>query len=147
MARNEEQGGGGGQRVLVVDDHPDTAEVLSMMFHVFGCETRGEVRGRSALIAAREFDPDLIVVDIGLPDIDGYEVVHELRSDPHIGCRMIVAVTGWSRTEDLERAFAAGFDDYFTKPVDSATLRRMLRAAAVRRSDLERMQNCTHSFS
>jgi CheY-like chemotaxis protein len=116
-------------RVLVVDDHPDTTEVLSVMFQVIGYDTRGEVRGRDALRAAREFEPDLILLDIGLPDLSGYEIVHAMRDDPRVRDRFIVAVTGWGRTQDIVRAKQAGFDAHFVKPIDLAKIRQILRLA------------------
>ncbi len=119
-------------RVLVVDDHPDTTEVLSVLFRTMGYETQRALRGRDAMKSAREFDPELIVLDIGLPDISGYEVVNALRADPRSRDRYIVAVTGYSRPQDRARAKQAGFDDYFVKPIDLAKIRQILRLAATR---------------
>ena len=131
----ENETGHGVNRVLVVDDHPDTIEVLSVMFQVLGYETRGEVRGRDAHRAAREFEPDLILLDIGLPDLSGYEIVHAMRDDPRVRDRFIVAVTGWSRTKDIVHAKQAGFDAHFVKPIDLAKIRQILRLTS---SDLRR---------
>ena len=125
---------GGIHRVLVVDDHPDTTEVLGVMFQVLGYETRGELRGRDALRAAREFEPDLILLDIGLPDLSGYEVVNALRDDARTRERFIVAVTGWGRPQDVLHAKQAGFDAHFVKPLDLAMIRKILRLAATSES-------------
>jgi CheY-like chemotaxis protein len=120
------------QRVLIVDDHPDTAEILSVMFTLLGHETRSAPRGREALRTARSFDPALVVLDIGLPDISGYEVVNALRAANNGQDRYIVAVTGWSRREDVEKAKRAGFDAHFVKPIDLGTIRDILRVTEKR---------------
>ena len=138
----------GVRRVLVVDDHPDTAEVLSVMFACLGYETMSASRGRDALELAREFDPELIVLDIGLPDINGFEVVHALRADARSADRFIVAVTGWSRPQDIARAKQTGFDEYFVKPIDLGKIRHMLRLAASRAHENEnatRQPVCDHA--
>jgi CheY-like chemotaxis protein len=115
------------RRVLVVDDHADTTEVLSIMFEFLGCETRGEHSGEAALRAVHEFDPHLIVLDIGLPDMDGYELAHAMRSMR--SGRFIVALSGWGRRVDRERA---SFDDYLQKPIELSGIRRILHSAGLR---------------
>jgi two-component system, sensor histidine kinase len=116
-------------RVLVVDDHPDTAEVLSTLFHMLGHETRSARRGREALELAQANDFDVILLDIGLPDLSGYDVVRELRADPRNPDRYITAVTGHCRPSDVSRAVLAGFDDHVTKPIDLGKVRQILRCA------------------
>jgi len=116
-------------RVLVVDDHEDTADALSMLFRLLGHDARSAPGGRDALRSAREFDPELIVLDLQLPDISGYEVVHELRAEDR-GDRFIAAVTG--RADDGPRALEAGFDAYFVKPIDLSAIRELLVAAGAR---------------
>ena len=116
-------------RVLVVDDHPDTAEVLSVLFQMLGHETRAALRGREALQLAREQDPDLVLLDIGLPDITGYEVVRALRADARRPDRFIAAMTGLTRPTDISRALTAGFDQHILKPIDIAKIRQVLQAA------------------
>jgi CheY-like chemotaxis protein len=118
----------GGYRVLVVDDHPDTAEVLSVLFHMLGHEARCALRGRDALQIARDLDPDLILLDIGLPDITGYEVIRALRADTRRPARYIAAVTGHCLPKDVSRATQAGFDLHILKPVDLGKVRQVLRA-------------------
>jgi DNA-binding response OmpR family regulator len=122
----------GAHRVLIVDDHPDTAEILSVMFTLLGHEARSAPRGREALRTARSFDPALIVLDIGLPDISGYEVVNALRAASNGQDRYIVAVTGWSGRDDVEKAKRAGFDAHFVKPIDLGTIRDILRVTGKR---------------
>lgn len=116
-------------RVLVVDDHPDTAEVLSVLFHMLGHEARCALRGRDALQLARELDPDLVLLDIGLPDITGYEVVRALRADHRRPDRFIAAVTGHCLPKDVSRAAQVGFDQHILKPVDLGKVRQVLRSA------------------
>ena len=116
-------------RVLVVDDHPDTAEVLSVLVHMLGHEPRCALRGRDALLLAREIDPDLILLDIGLPDITGFEVIRALRADPRRPDRFIAAVTGHARPADMSRTALAGFDEHIIKPIDLGKIREVIRCA------------------
>jgi CheY-like chemotaxis protein len=114
------------QRVLVVDDHPGTTEALSMLLRLLGHEPHAVHRGADALTAARTVDPHLVMLDIGLPDITGYEVARVLREER--GPRSyLAAATGWGRPGDRERAVAAGFDNHVTKPYDIRTIRELLR--------------------
>jgi DNA-binding response OmpR family regulator len=108
------------RRVLVVDDQPDITATLTMLFTMLGHEARSAHRGRHAIRLARDFDPDLILLDIGLPDISGYEVVRALRADATRAGRAIAAVTGRSQDRDLKRAIEAGFDHFIAKPIDVA---------------------------
>lgn len=114
------------QRVLVVDDEPDTCDVMSTMFELLGHETRTVLRGREVLAVVKEFDPDLIVLDISLPDISGYEVVRALKARRDRP-RYVAAATGWGRAQDLQRARDAGFDFHVTKPMQLSSLRQLLR--------------------
>lgn len=114
------------QRVLVVDDHPGTAEALAMLLRLLGHQPHAVHRGADALTAARELDPHLILLDIQLPDIDGYEVAKTLRGERGRRC-YLAAATGWGRPSDRARAAAAGFDEHLTKPYDVSAIRRLLR--------------------
>jgi CheY-like chemotaxis protein len=116
-------------RVLVVDDHPDTAEVLTVLFSLLGHETRCALRGRDALHITRELDPDLVLLDICLPDITGFEVVRALRADTRRPDRYIAAVTGKAGPTEASRAARMGFDQHLVKPVDIGQLRQVLRCA------------------
>lgn len=116
-------------RVLVVDDHPDTAEVMAALFKMLGHEARATRRGKEAIVLSREDDFDVILLDLGLPDLDGCEVVRELRADPRRPDRYITAVTGHCRPADVTRAVRAGFDDHVTKPVDLFKIHHILRCA------------------
>jgi len=120
-------------RVLVVDDNVDAATTLAEAVGLDGHEVRVAHDGPSALRVAREFSPDVILLDIGLPAMDGYEVVRRLRELPQARGALIVALTGFGQQSDRQRALAAGFDEHLVKPVDldtvTAVLRRRLGAA------------------
>jgi two-component system CheB/CheR fusion protein len=113
-------------RVLVVDDNASAADGLAVLLRLGGYEVHLAHDGRSALEVARAFRPDVVLLDIGLPELDGYEVAHRLRQQPATRDVLLVAVTGYGQVDDVERARAAGFDHHFTKPVDYAVLRQVL---------------------
>lgn len=121
-------------RVLIVDDDPDTVDVMSMIFTLLGHQPQGVLSGREAIHAARTFDPTLIVLDIGLRDINGYEVVRALRADPKLSGGYIVALTGWNSAQDISNSAKAGFDCHVIKPIDLANIRQILRDADVHRA-------------
>src|SRR5690606_27862936 len=112
----------GGKRVLVVDDNRDAAEILSMLLEAYGHSTALAHNGASALDMARRFNPDLVLLDIGLPDMDGYAVARAMRADPVLQQVVIIALTGWGSEEDRRRSREAGFDLHLIKPVSSETL-------------------------
>jgi DNA-binding response OmpR family regulator len=115
-------------RVLVVDDHPDAADASCMLLTALGHECRAATNGTMALKTAEDFLPDVVILDIGLPDISGYEVARALRA-AH-GRRMyIAALTGWGQAADRIRALAAGFDQHVLKPANMAKLVGVITAA------------------
>ncbi len=114
------------QRVLVVDDNVDAAECLALLLDLMGHETRMVHDGPSALIAAREYQPSAVLLDIGLPGLDGYEVAKQLRQDPAFDATTLVAITGWGSEDDKLRSRNAGFDFHLTKPVEAAEVTRVL---------------------
>jgi PAS domain S-box-containing protein len=113
------------RRVLVVDDNVDAATMLDMLLRSLGHETRVAHEGAAALRIAEEFHPDIVLLDIGMPGIDGYEVARRLRASRNRPMR-IVAVTGWGQEADRERSREAGFDLHLVKPVDANELARAL---------------------
>jgi PAS domain S-box-containing protein len=117
------------QRVLVVDDNADAAGTLDMFVKALGHETRVAYDGEQALQAFDEFRPDIVLLDIGLPGMNGYEVARRLRDRGGKGFR-IIAVTGWGQAEDRRRSTEAGFDLHLVKPVDEAELLQVLGAEA-----------------
>ncbi len=116
-------------RVLVVDDNEDSADTLGTLVSIWGHEVRQANDGPSALEVAREFRPEVILLDIGLPGMGGYDVARALRAEG-LGGRRLVALTGWSQDEDRQRAQEAGFDEHLTKPVDADRLQALLATAA-----------------
>jgi CheY-like chemotaxis protein len=117
---------GEGCRVLVVDDNLDNAESLSMFVRLLGHEVETAHDGLQAIEVAQRFAPDLVLLDIGLPKLDGYEVAQRLRADATCKAACLVAITGWGRDEDNDRAMQAGFDHHLTKPVDPAVLEKLI---------------------
>src|SRR5690606_22356248 len=113
----------------VVDDHPGTTEALAMLLHLLGHEAHVVHRGADALVAAAEFDPHLVMLDISLPDMTGYEVARALRSERGRRC-YLAATTGWGRPADRKRAAEAGFDRHLTKPFELSALRELLQLSA-----------------
>ena len=104
-------------RVLVTDDMIDNAESIQLLLQIEGHDVEIATSGRECLEKATSFHPDVVLLDVGLPDINGYEVARRLRADPH-GKRMtLAAVTGWGSQEDRRLSASAGFDRHFTKPV------------------------------
>jgi len=114
-----------GRRVLVVDDNRDAADTLAHLFGAAGYEVRTAYDGPEALTVADDFRPEAAVLDIGLPQMDGYEVARRLRGRFGAGL-LLVAVTGYGTEEDRRRAVDAGFDAHFAKPADPIALTRLL---------------------
>ncbi len=112
-----------GRRVLLVDDNADAAESLGALLELAGHRVALEHRGQDGLLHAKREPPDAVLCDIGLPDMDGYEVARRLRADPALRNVILVALSGYALDEDLRRAEEAGFDAHVAKP---ATLERLL---------------------
>lgn len=112
--------------ILVVDDNRDSAESLAMLLDLSGNETRVAYDGLQAVEAAERFRPDLVLLDIGLPKLNGYEVCQRIRREPWGKDMTIVAVSGWGQEQDRLRSQEAGFDHHVVKPVDLAVLTELL---------------------
>jgi signal transduction histidine kinase len=117
---------GPGRRILVVDDNRDAAESLALLLGVAGHDVRVCYDGPSALQTAPEYHPEAVLLDIGLPGMDGYEVARRLRADPDLAGMLLVALTGYGQEEDQRRARAAGFDQHLIKPADLTALTALL---------------------
>jgi len=115
--------------VLVVDDNRDSAESLALLLELSGYRCRIAHDGIAALAAAADFAPRIVLLDIGLPGMDGFEVARRLRALPHAGDMLLVAITGWGTQADVALAHAAGFDVHLTKPVDYSELTGLLARA------------------
>jgi signal transduction histidine kinase/DNA-binding response OmpR family regulator len=118
---------GGTLRIVVVDDNIDGAETLANLLELLGHDVRVSHDGPSGIVAVREFGPDIVLLDIGLPGMDGFEVARRLRSELS-ECPTLVAVSGYGREEDRKQARDAGFEHHYVKPVDLNMLRALLEA-------------------
>jgi CheY-like chemotaxis protein len=121
-----------GLRILVVDDNEDAAEMLALVLRTRGFEVALAVDGEQALALARAHPPHVVLLDIGLPGIDGYEVARRLRAMPSSVRPVLVAVTGYGQPADRERSREAGFDHHLVKPMAIETLLPLLVPAGAR---------------
>jgi signal transduction histidine kinase/DNA-binding response OmpR family regulator len=118
------------KRILVVDDNEDAAEMLAMVLKQAGYRTQTAYDSRSALAAVAAWSPHVVILDIGLPDISGYDVARELRHDDRCAGLSLIALTGWGTRDDKQRAMDAGFDVHLTKPIDTHALHGALAQLA-----------------
>jgi CheY-like chemotaxis protein len=118
-----------GRRILVVDDNRDSADSLVMLLRMSGNEVHVAYDGLEAIEAAANLRPDVILLDIGLPRLNGYETAHRIREQPWGKDMMLVAATGWGQDEDRQKSTAAGFNAHLVKPVDQDALTTLLRNA------------------
>ena len=118
------------RRVLIVDDNADAADSLCALLQMSGHEAKTVYRGADALREMSSFHPDVVLLDIGLPDLYGYEIARRARANFGARCPNLVALSGWGREEDRELAFEAGIPVHLTKPVDVTTLERVLENSA-----------------
>ncbi len=114
------------RRILVVDDNRDAAESMSELLELLGAEAHVAYDGEGALSEVERHAPDVVLLDIGLPDIDGYEVARRIRARPDPVSPLLVAVTGWGHEDDRRRAREAGFDHHLVKPADVERLEALL---------------------
>jgi signal transduction histidine kinase len=117
------------RRVLIIDDNIDAADTLRDMLELAGHEVEVAYSGPEGLAKARAFAPSIVLCDIGLPEMDGYEVARAIRADPALGPLTLVALTGYAGAADVARAHAAGFDAHLAKPLRLAALEAALAAA------------------
>jgi CheY-like chemotaxis protein len=122
-------------RVLVIEDNRDSAESLKMVLTASGCQVRVAHTGTAGIRAATEETPDVVLCDIGLPGVDGYGVVSELRRNERTAGMRVIALTGYGSDEDRHRSKVAGFDLHLVKPVDPSMLRGLLVGSAPNRHD------------
>jgi CheY-like chemotaxis protein len=112
-------------RVLVVDDNRDSAEMMALLIGTFGHQVQVAHDGVDALAVQEAFRPDVVLLDIGLPMMSGYEVARQIRAR-QTPQPLLVAITGWSRDEDRHKSSAAGFDAHLVKPVDHEHLMKLI---------------------
>ncbi len=116
-------------RVLVVDDNQPSAMTLTWAMELNGYEVRTCFDGRSAVEVAHGFHPDVVLLDLGMPGIDGFEVCRRLRDDASLSGVTVIAQTGWGSSEMRQRTDAAGFNHHMTKPVDLTHLLKLVAAS------------------
>lgn len=120
-------------RILVVDDNQDSADSIAILLRSMGNEVYTAYDGLQAVSLAAEFQPDIVLLDIGLPTLNGYEAARQIRQQPGGQDRMLIALTGWGQDEDHRRSKEAGFDHHLTKPVDFTVLRQLLSTIRMRK--------------
>jgi PAS domain S-box-containing protein len=120
-------------RVLIVEDNRAAADTLRELLKLSGCTVEVAYSGPAALTAAREFHPEVVLCDLGLPGMDGFQVAKALRQDPATASARLIAVTGYGQEEDRRRAREAGFELHLTKPIRFAELQRLLEITPERR--------------
>jgi two-component system CheB/CheR fusion protein len=121
------------RRVLVVDDHEDVAECLAMLLQDLGHLVHTVHDGPAAFEAVRTFEPEVVLLDIGLPEMDGYEVARRLRAEHGRDNLLLIALTGYGQEADRRRTAEAGFDEHLLKPAGCADLNRLLAGPLVTR--------------
>jgi CheY-like chemotaxis protein len=117
------------KRVLIVDDNEQAAECLAVIVNLWGHDVRVVFQGSETIRSAREFRPDVILLDIGLPGVDGYSLARTIRGEPGLRDVMLVALTGFGLDEDRRRAAEAGFDRHMLKPVELDVLEALVAEA------------------
>lgn len=114
------------KQVLVVDDNEDAADTLGKLLELLGAEVRTATDGIGALELLKQFQPDLVLLDIGMPEMDGYEVARRIREHNSASGVRLVALTGWGQNEDRQRSLEAGFNDHLIKPLSMEDLRKVV---------------------
>jgi signal transduction histidine kinase/transcriptional regulator with GAF, ATPase, and Fis domain/ActR/RegA family two-component response regulator len=114
------------KRVLVVDDNRDAADVTGLLLEAFGADVKVVHGGAAALALLEEWMPQIVLLDLGMPDMDGFEVARRVRDDPRLQTMALVALTGWGQQADIERTRAAGFDRHLVKPASADQLLSLL---------------------
>ena len=115
------------KRILVVDDNVDAADTLEALLGMDGFDVTTAYDGLAAVAAAKAHQPDVIVMDIGMPGMDGYDAARMIRQEPGAEKIVLIALTGWGQITDKNRASLAGFDHHLVKPVDYETLTKCLQ--------------------
>jgi CheY-like chemotaxis protein len=114
-------------RILVVDDTHDVADSLVRLLTTLGYEVKAVYDGARAIDAAANFQPDMAFIDIGMPGLDGYEVVRRIRQQRNHIHVILIALTGWAQAADVQQAYNAGFDLHVTKPMGVDKLKELLK--------------------
>ena len=123
-------------RVLIADDCPDTVSLMQRFCNLLGYESLGVKNGLAAVELAQEYRPHIVIIDISMPVLDGYEAARRIRQQEGAEDLILVALTGWGAEPDKERAFEAGFTHFWLKPVDYNKMRSLFLAVQ-KHMDLE----------
>lgn len=118
-------------KVLVVDDHRAAAEMLALVVEMLGHETETASDGQMAVELAATFLPDVVLMDIGMPGMDGHQAARHIRQQSWGRSMVLVALTGWGQDEDKREAHDAGFDHHLTKPADPSDLKQLLTSISM----------------
>ena len=121
------------RRVLIVDDNIDAAETLAMMLQILGQQTAQAHDGHKALTVARDFRPEVVFMDIGLPGLSGHEAASRMRKDLGMEDVFLIALSGYGTEQDRRKSMDAGFDNHLVKPLDPAALPGILASASRQR--------------
>lgn len=127
MAKSRKKAGTPKVRILIVDDHEDSGETLCALLEALGFDCTYVTTGEDAIARAATFRPHAVLMDIGLPGIDGYNAARRIRSLPEGGRITVIAVTGWGAPRDVVRGVEAGMTHHLTKPVDIKLLTAILK--------------------
>jgi CheY-like chemotaxis protein len=122
------------RRILVVDDNRDAAESLARLLQLYGNDTRTAADGVQAVQMAAEYEPDVILLDIGMPKMSGFDACRAIRKQPRGKSIIVVALTGWGQEEDRRRSVEAGFDAHLVKPIDPESVLKLLMSSGAERS-------------
>lgn len=131
-------------RIMVVDDNTDSGDTTAMVLETFGAQVRVAQNGATALTMLDTFDPQVMLVDIGMPGMDGHELARRVRHGVNGARVTLIAMTGWGQEDDRQRSKSAGFDHHLVKPVDFDALEALLTELAQRRSERDPMQSGQH---
>ena len=131
---------GAGLKILVVDDSRDAADTCAILLELSGHHVQTAYTGQRALELAESFRPHVLLLDIGLPDFDGYQLAKKIRATPWGRGAVLIAVTGWGQEADRRRAFEAGFDQHLTKPIAAETVESLIQALGATRDGLTSKQ-------
>ena len=129
---------GESHRLLVVDDNQEHADTLALYLGAAGHQVRVAYDGLEAVAIAAGFDPDAVLMDVGMPGLDGYEAARRMRAQPGGLRRVLVALTGWGQSEDRRRSRAAGFDAHLVKPADPPALLALIDSLLQLKRDMPR---------
>jgi CheY-like chemotaxis protein len=122
------------RRILVVDDNEDSAKSLTTLLAMNGNPTRVAFNGAAALIAAEQFRPEVVLLDIGMPKMNGLDAARRIREQPWGQDMLLIALTGWGQDTDRHRTHDAGFDAHLVKPVDHIELMKVLASLSTKRA-------------